>query len=63
MAATLRVTARGMEVADNQTLFKLDIPDFEVSGDGRRFLVFKTVENQEASTVTLISNWTNVLPK
>jgi eukaryotic-like serine/threonine-protein kinase len=63
VAASLRVTTKGIEVADTRTLFKLDIPNFEVSGDGKRFLVFKTVDNQEPSTVTLISNWMNALPR
>jgi len=44
-------------------LFKLDIPEFEISDDGKRFLVFKIVENQESSTVTLINNWLRPLPK
>lgn len=63
MAATLRFAADGIEVADTRTLFKLDIPEFEVSEDSKRFLVFKSVDNQEPSTLTLISNWMNALPK
>jgi len=63
MEATLRFAPGGIQVANTQTLFRLDIPEFEISGDGRRFLVFKTVDNQEPSTVTLISNWTNLLPR
>src|SRR4029077_3692697 len=63
MAATLRFAASGIEVAATQMLFKLDIPEFEISDDGKRFLVFKIVENQESSTVTLINNWLRPLPK
>jgi eukaryotic-like serine/threonine-protein kinase len=63
MAATLRFAASGIEVTDPRKLFKLDIPEFEISGDGKRFLVFKVVDNQEPSTVTLIGNWTEILPK
>jgi len=62
-AATLHYGARGIEVSETRELFKLDIPEFEISGDGKRLLVFKVVENQEPSTVTLISNWTNLLPR
>jgi len=61
--ASLRFVARGVEVADTHTLFKLDIPDFEVSADGKRFLVYKMVDNQEPSSLTLITNWTTTLPK
>jgi serine/threonine protein kinase len=60
MAANLRFSAGGIEVGDTRMLFTLDIPEFEVSDDGKRFLVFKILENQEPSTVTLINNW---LPK
>ena len=63
MAATLRFAASGIEVAATRMLFKLDIPEFEISDDGKRFLVFKIVENQESSTVTLINNWLHPLPK
>lgn len=63
MAATLRFVTGGIEVADTRTLFKLDTPGLEVSGDGTRLLVFKIVGNQEPSTITLISNWTNLLPR
>jgi len=62
-AASLRFAVNGVEVTDTRTLFKLDIPDFDVSDDGKRFLVYKTVDNQEPSTLTLITNWTNALPK
>ena len=63
MAASLRFAASGVEVAATRALFKLDIPEFEISDDGKRFLVFKIVENQEPSTVTLINNWLRILPK
>jgi eukaryotic-like serine/threonine-protein kinase len=60
-AASLRFTATGVEVSDIRVLFKLDIPEFEVSSDGNRFLVFKVVDNQEPATLTLISNWMDLL--
>jgi eukaryotic-like serine/threonine-protein kinase len=60
-AASLRFTATGIEVSDIRILFKLDIPEFEVSPDGNRFLVFKSVDNQEPATLTLISNWMDLL--
>jgi eukaryotic-like serine/threonine-protein kinase len=63
MATTLRFAVSGPEVGETRTLFKPDIPQFEVSGDGKHLLVFKTVNNQEPSTVTLISNWMNALSK
>lgn len=63
MAASLRFAANGIEVTDTRKLFKLDIPEFEISDDGKRFLVFKIVEDQEPSTVTLINNWVQLLPK
>jgi len=55
MAATLRFAPSGIEVAATRTQFKLDIREFDISDDGKRFLVFKIVENQEPSTVTLIN--------
>jgi hypothetical protein len=55
--------ARDKRLDRTRTLFKSDIPDFEVSADGKRFLVYKTVDSQEPSSVTLITNWTNALPK
>jgi eukaryotic-like serine/threonine-protein kinase len=61
--ASLRFAAGGVEVTDTRNLFKLEIPDFEVSADGKRFLVYKAVDNQEPSSLTLITNWTNALPK
>jgi eukaryotic-like serine/threonine-protein kinase len=63
MATTLRFAVNGPEVAETRTLFKPDIPQFQVSGDGKHLLVFKTVNNQDPSTVTLISNWMNALSK
>jgi protease II len=63
MAATLRFAASGIEVAATRMLFKLDISEFEISDDGKRFLVFQIVENQEPSTVTLINNWLHPLLK
>jgi eukaryotic-like serine/threonine-protein kinase len=55
-AASLQYTKGLPEVASTRTLFKLDIPQFEVSKDGKRFLVYKVVDNQKAPTVTLVSN-------
>lgn len=63
VAATLRFTPSGVEVADSKPLFKLEIPEFELSRDGTRFLIFKIAENQEPSTLTLINNWISILAK
>jgi serine/threonine-protein kinase len=63
LAITLRFTANGVEVVDAKSLFKVEIPDFQLSKDGKRFLIFKITENQEPSTLTVINNWPNALSK
>jgi len=59
----LRFTTNGVEMADTKPLFKIEIPDFQVSKDGKRFLVYKIVDSQEPSTLTVINNWPSTLAK
>jgi eukaryotic-like serine/threonine-protein kinase len=63
MVASIPFTKGVAEVAATRTLFKLEIPQFDVSRDGKRFLVYKVVDNQEPPAVTIVSNWTNVLTR
>lgn len=45
-AASLRYVNGVPEVAATRNLFQLTIPRFDVSADGKRFLVFKVVDTR-----------------
>jgi Tol biopolymer transport system component len=65
MSATLGLGKNGLQVSTTRSLFKTKSQTwtFNVSHDGKRFLVFEESENQPPSAITLITNWTNALPK
>lgn len=63
MSATLQAGGSGLQVTRTVPLFKTDSQTFNVSHDGKRFLVFDVSGNQPPSAITLIVNWTNALPK
>jgi eukaryotic-like serine/threonine-protein kinase len=60
-AASLRYVNGVPQVAATRSLFKLTIPSFDVSVDAKHFLVLKVVDNQEPSSITLVSNWPGLL--
>ena len=62
-AAEVSTSTHGLQVMATKSLFKVDPPFFDVSADGKRFLVFKDVPNQSNSTITLITNWTALLDR
>jgi Tol biopolymer transport system component len=61
MAAALLPGKSGLQIGESRTLFKMKIPSFDVSRDGKRFLIYQDIQNQETSSVTLITNWTKAL--
>ena len=63
MSATLQLGKNGLQVSSTRPLFKTNSETFDVSHDGKRFLVFEESENQPPSAITLITNWTKALPK
>jgi Tol biopolymer transport system component len=63
MVAALQAGKDGLAVSKTEALFKIDSGVFDVSHDGKQFLVFRDVEDQPISNITLISNWTAALPK
>jgi serine/threonine protein kinase/Tol biopolymer transport system component len=70
MVATLQAGKYGWAVSKTESLFKIEDPNmiraggiFDVSHDGKQFLVFRDAEDQPTSNITLITNWTAALPK
>jgi hypothetical protein len=70
MVATLQAGKDGWAVSKTESLFKIEDPNmirmggiFDVSHDGKQFLVFRDAEDQPTSNITLITNWTAALPK
>lgn len=61
IAATLLPRKNGLQIAESRPLFKIESPGFDVSQDGKRFLICQDMQNQGPSAVTLISNWTEAL--
>jgi serine/threonine-protein kinase len=70
MVAALQAGKDGWAVSKTESLFKIENPNpiaygvlFDVSHDGKQFLVFRDAEDQPTSNITLITNWTAALPK
>jgi len=61
IAATLLPRKNGLQIAESRPLFKIESPGFDVSQDGKRFLICQDMQNQGPSAVTLISNCTEAL--
>ena len=63
MSASIQFGKDGLQVGNTQPLFKTSRMLFDVSPDGKRFLVYKEAEDQSASAITLITNWSKALQK
>jgi hypothetical protein len=63
MASSLQDEGKRLRVTAIQKLFKTNSTSFGVSRDGKRFLIFRDVENQPPGSITLITNWTAELKK
>ena len=63
MSATLQLGKNGLQVSSTHPLFKTISATYDVSHDGKRFLVFEESEKQPPSAITLITNWTSALSK
>ena len=61
--ASLELGKNGLQVARTTPLFKLQPPNFEISPDGQRILIYKFAENPKSSSITLITNWPSLLSK
>jgi dipeptidyl aminopeptidase/acylaminoacyl peptidase len=67
MAVAINAEASTIEVGDVQPLFQTHATRFalnyDVSGDGQRFIVSSIVEGPAASSITLVVNWPAELEK
>lgn len=63
MSASIQLGKNGLQVGDTQPLFKTSRMRFDVSPDGKRFLVYKEAQDQPSSAITLITNWSGALQK
>jgi Tol biopolymer transport system component len=63
MAASLQYEGDSLRVTGIQKLFKTNSPTFDVSPDGKRFLISRSAENQAVAPITLITNWPAALKK
>jgi len=67
MAVAINATVSTIEVGDVRPLFQTHAitvaNNYDVSGDGQRFIVNSIVEGQAASSITLVVNWTAELKK
>ncbi|MGH7599889.1 MAG: hypothetical protein ACREOI_26335, partial [bacterium] len=67
MAVEINATGSTLEVGVVRSLFEahptIHAFNYDVSGDGQRFIVSSLVESQAASSITLVVNWTAELKK
>jgi serine/threonine protein kinase len=63
MSASIELGQNGLRVSITQPLFKTNRMLFDVSPDGKRFLVYKEAQDQPNSAITLITNWSKALQK
>ena len=63
MSASIQVAKDGLQVSNTQPLFKTSRMLFDISPDGKRFLVYEEAPDQPTSAITLITNWSNALQK
>jgi eukaryotic-like serine/threonine-protein kinase len=63
MSASLMAGKNELKVGKTQALFKTSGMLYDVAPDGKRFLLYKEAEDQPASSITVISNWSKILQK
>jgi serine/threonine protein kinase len=63
ISASLQRDKSGIRVMSTHPLFKTNPRAFDVSPDGKRFLIYKDAENQQVAPITVITNWTAELKK
>ena len=63
MSASIQLGKEGLQIGSTQPLFKTIRMIFDVSPDGKRFLVYKEAEDQPGSAITIITNWSKALQK
>ena len=63
MSTSILPGKNGLQVGKTDALFKTSRMIYDVSPDGKRLLVYKEAEDQPASSITLISNWSKIVQK
>jgi eukaryotic-like serine/threonine-protein kinase len=63
ISASLHWDKDGIQVMSTHPLFKTNPRTFDISPDGKRFLIYKDAENQQVAAITLITNWPAALKK
>jgi serine/threonine protein kinase len=63
ISASIQIDKSELQVSNTQPLFKTSRMLFDISPDGKRFLVYKEAEDQPTSAITLITNWSKALQK
>jgi hypothetical protein len=63
MSASIQLGKAGLQVGNSRALFKTSRMLFDVSPDGKRFLVYKEAEDQPGSAITIVTNWPKTLQK
>ncbi len=61
--ASLEHGKNGLQIARTTPLFKVQQPDFDISPDGQRILIYQVAENPRPSSISLITNWPSLLSK
>ena len=62
MKVAIQHGANELQLSSPESLFKPN-GSFDLSADGKRFLVYKDAEVQPLSVITLITNWSHALQK
>jgi len=60
--ASLQDGKNGLQVS-TAALFKVETPNFDVSPDGQRILIYRPAEEFRRPSITLITNWPALLSK
>ena len=73
MVASIEASGEGVKVGESVSLFQTKIAlggymdimraQYDVSRDGRRFLINNTVGDPSPSPITIVTNWTSLLKK
>jgi Tol biopolymer transport system component len=63
VSASLQQGKDGIQVTSTHPLFRTNPQAFDISRDGKRFLIYKDAENQQVAPLTLITNWPAALKK
>lgn len=61
--ASLQEGKNGLQINRRAALFKVETPNFDVSPDGQRILIYRPAEKFKRSSITLITNWPALLSK